>query len=111
MPFDQRPEGLLDHPTQMQPGLGFAKCTGERPRVDDVAKGGEADEDDPHSTHPFEFRISNFEFAITRPRNFGFRISDLPPDTPTRNKALSDVSPASEGGREKSQNSKIKTQN
>jgi hypothetical protein len=51
----------------MQPGLGFAKRTGERPRVDDVAKGGEADEDDPHRTCPFdfEFRISNFEFAIT----------------------------------------------
>ena len=79
MPIDQRPEMFLDDPTQMQTRLSLTKCAGKRPRVDDVTEGGEADEDDSHSTRPFDFgfRISDFGFAITRPRNFGFRISDF----------------------------------
>jgi hypothetical protein len=79
MPIDQRPEMFLDDPTQMQPRLCLAKRAGERPRVDDVTEGGEADENNSHPTRPFDFgfRISDFGFAIARPRNFGFRISDF----------------------------------
>ena len=70
MPIDQRPEMFLDDPTQMQPGLSLAKCAGERPRVDYVTEGGEADEDDSHPNRPFDFgfRISDFGFAITHSR-------------------------------------------